>query len=404
MGDWGDDLPFEGVKVLDISQGLAGPYCGEVLAKQGAEVIKVDPPEGDWVRHVGARYGDNTAISFVANVGKRAICIDARSDEGKAVLRRLALQADVLVQNFRLGVAERLGVGADDLMAENPDLIYVSVFGFGHKGDWSRRPATDTILQGYSGLMYMTGAADAPKRLPFPLVDLITGLYAGQRAAAALYRQARGRGGAHLKISLLEAASAFQASPMLDAALQMATGKEPEAGAKLSAPMGVFKTADGYMNLSCVGDAMFQAIGRVLGYPEWTDDPGFATVDQRVARFDEIMAATAAKLATGKRADWLEAMLAEGVLCGPVNTYPELMADPQAAAIGLFDELEAPSLGKTVPVVRLPGDEKAAAPQITPERGDDTVPVLRDAGYSEAEIAKLLAAGAVIDTSEGLPQ
>lgn len=395
MSDRPEDLPFDGLKVLDISQGLAGPYCGEMLAKQGADVVKVEPPVGDWVRQVGQRYGDNTAISFVANIGKRAIAIDAAKSDGKAVLRRLAESADVVIQNFRLGVAERLGVGADDLMAVNPDLVYVSVFGFGHEGDWARRPATDTIAQGYSGLMFMTGGPGDPKRLPFPIIDLTTGVFAGQRAAAALYKQARGRGGSHVKVSLLEAGAAFQASPMLEAALQAAAGEGAQTMNSLGAPMGVFKAADSYLNLSCVGDPMFRAIGRVLGVPAWIDGPDFATIDQRRAREDEITAETAARLATGKREEWIEAFVAEGVLCGPVNTYGELMADPQAAAIGLFDNLDAPSLGAAVPVVRLPGDAPTTVRRHAPETGEDSVAILQEAGYGQSEIEALLASGAV---------
>lgn len=395
MMQFAGSKPFEGLKVLDVSQGLAGPYCAELLGRQGADVIKVEPPEGDWVRDIGARYGDHTAISFVASIGKRAITIDARQDAGKAALRRLAENADVLVHNFRLGVTDRLGIGADSLMAHNPDLIYVSVFGFGDAGPWVRRPATDTIAQGFSGLMHLAGDASGPRRIPFPIIDLVTGLYAGQQTAAALYRQARGHGGSHVTASLLETGAAMQGPPLLEAALRQATGAAPPPAGALGAPMGAFKAADGYLNLSCVGDAMFQGIGRALGVDAWASGEAFATQEERVEGFDKIMAETARRIAGGKRADWLEAFAAEGVLSGPVNTYEDLIADPQASAIGLFDTL-AFAGGLTAPIVRPPGAPPPGDPVAAPTMGQHSIEILRQAGYGQAEIDALLASKAVV--------
>ncbi|MBL6456331.1 CoA transferase [Belnapia sp. T6] len=391
-----EEPPFRGVTVLDVSQGFAGPSCAGMLALQGATVVKVEPPEGDWARHIGARYGDNTAFGLVPNQGKRSICIDAAKPEGRALLRRLALGADVLVQNFRAGVAERLGIGAEALRAEKPELIHVTITGFGTTGDWARRPATDTILQGYTGLMTLVGGAgNPPRRVDFSLIDVVAGVQAAQRVAAALYRRATGRGGARISLSLLEVAAALQAAPILDRALQQAMGDATGPAAPLGAPIGVFATADGHINLSCVGERMFAGIARALGVQTWLEDPGFATAQQRLERAAEINAETARCLPARSTAEWIAAFAREDVLCGPVQDHAALLADPQAAAIGLFASLDLPALGLTVPVPRLPGEAPPAAPRCVPGCGEHSTAILKEAGLTAAEIAALLDCGVV---------
>lgn len=184
-----DDLPFSGLRILDISQGIAGPYCAHILWQQGADVIKVDPPAGDWGRHVGVVRGEHSALSIAYNAGKRGVCIDAATDAGKALLFDLALRADIVVQNFRPQVAERLGVGYAALSARNPALVYVSISGYGAHGPYADHPASDSVMQADSGLMHTNRMADgSPRRIGMLLADAATGLYAAQAAAAALCR------------------------------------------------------------------------------------------------------------------------------------------------------------------------------------------------------------------------
>ena len=186
------DLPYAGLRVLDISQGIAGPYCAHVLWQQGAHVLKVEPPAGDWIRFVGVTKGDHNALAIQYNAGKQALALDARTDAGKKILRGLASQADVIVQNFRPGVAERLGVGYKDLSLEKPDLVYVSISGYGPDGPYADAPATDSVMQADSGLMFSNqDESGMPRRVGLLAADVMTGLYASQGAATALYQRAK---------------------------------------------------------------------------------------------------------------------------------------------------------------------------------------------------------------------
>lgn len=387
--------PFAGLRVLDASQGFAGPSCAAILAAQGADVVKVEPPDGDWARGIGRRHGDNTAFGLVPNIGKRGICLDAARPAGRALLRRLALGADVVLHNFRAGVADRLGIGAADLRAERPGLVHLTVTGFGEAGDWAGRAATDTILQGFTGLMTLVGGAgQPPRRVDFSLIDVVAGVHAAQRVAAALFRRANGGGGATLSLSLLEVAAALQAAPLLDRAVADATGA---AGAPppLGVPIGVFATADGHINLSCISDRMFAAIARVLGQEGWITDPAFATAALRLAHADEISTVTQRVLRGRPTTDWVAAFAGADVLCGPVQDHGDLLRDRQARAVRLFEALALPSLGIEVPVARLPGQPPAGTTLRAPALGEHTRAVLAEAGLEPGEVAALVADGTV---------
>jgi len=390
-----DGAFYKGLRVLDVAQGFAGPYCGSLLAAQGADVVKVEPPGGDWARRTGRQIGNNTAFGLVPNLNKRGVCIDATTKAGRDVLRRLALAADVVIQNFRPGVPERLGIGERQLRPAAPDLVYVSISGFGEDGPWAGRPATDTILQGFAGLMTLNrDSAGTPRRVDFSLIDVAAGVYAAQRAGAALYRRATGGGGAHIRLSLLEVATALQAAPLLDQALV-------EAGAggsqqPLGVPLGMFATADGYVNLSCISDRMFAGICRAIGRIDWLEDPRFAAAKGRLAHAAEITAGVVAALRVQPTASWVEAFAREDVLCGPVQDHAALLSDPQARAARLFGRLSLPGLSATVPVACLPGEVRDDTSfHRVPELGEHTTEVLREHGYTGNEIAELAATGAI---------
>ncbi len=387
--------PLSGIRVLDASQGFAGPSCAGILAAQGAKVVKVEPPHGDWARFIGARHGDNTAFGLVPNLGKHGLCLNAAKPSGRALLRRLALDADVVLHNFRVGVAERLGIGAEELRTRRPDLVHLTVTGFGEQGDWAGRAATDTILQGFTGLMTLVGGSgQPPRRVDFSLIDVVAGIHAAQRVVAALYRRATGRGGATISLSLLEVAASLQAAPLLDRAVAEVMGGDARPP-PLGVPLGVFATADGHLNLSCINDRMFAGIARVLGKEEWVADPGLATASLRLARAAELSGETTRILRMRPTAAWVEAFTAADVLCGPVQDHGALMRDRQARAVRLFNALAIPSLGVEVPVARLPGEMPADTPLRAPAIGEHTLAVLQEAGLSSLEITALLEEGAV---------
>ncbi|GAB3677130.1 CaiB/BaiF CoA transferase family protein [Salinisphaera aquimarina] len=380
--------PYRGVRVLDLAQGLAGPYAAGMLAAMGADVIKVEPPEGDWGRLMGEARNGSSSMSLPANWGKRAICVDARSDEGKAVLHRLAEEADVIVESFRPGVLAKLGLGYERLAAERPGIIVVSISGYGQNGPHARRPGSDSIIQAVSGMASMNrDASGTPRRVGMLAVDMVTGLYAGFAMAGALFEQRASGQGRHLQISLIQAATAFQMTALLQNLM-----RDGQAGTPTTAPSGFFATRSGMMSVTCLRNAMFAKLCDVVGHPEWADDPRFATNNARIENIDALHAAMAVEFRERDRDDWVEQFNAVGVLCGPVNEYADLVADEQVRDMGVFTEVDTPALG-VLPLAGLPGigmtpDQQRPDPPL----GGHTREVLAEAGYNESEIDALLAA------------
>lgn len=383
---------YAGLRVLDVSQGFAGPYCGAILARGGASVIKVEPPTGDWARAIGGAIDGHTAFSLVPNIGKRAICIDGTRPDGREVLAGLAKSADIVIQNFRPGVVERLGIADAQLRPGNPDLIYVSILGFG-PGPYENRPATDTIIQGFTGMMVMNrDGQGVPRRIGMLAVDTAAGIYAAQQAGAALYKRLSGRGGRHIKISLVEVAAAFQAMPIVDAAMHRDRPSPP-----LSVPIGTFATADGHINLSCVSNAMFRGICRALGKADWIEDPRFATGAGRLTHAGDITADVTDILRTRSSAHWLHAFAEQDVLCGPVQDYASFLDDAHVRGLGLKATLQGGAF-EGLPLTQLPGtvtpDSRVAAP---PRLGQHTREILIEHGYSQAAIDRLVQDAAIFE-------
>ena len=275
----GYDAPFAGLKVVDLSQGVAGPYCGMLLAQQGANVIKVEPTgEGDWSRTIGKRYGAHTAYSIPTNFGKRSIALDLKSAEGKEVLWRLIAGADVLLEGFRPGVLDRLGFGYEAVSAREPRILYLSVSGFGQTGPLSGRPAMDPVLQAFTGLMVDNKGEDGiPHRVPFVVIDMSTALYAFQAVSGALYARRDEPRGKRIEVSLLQAASAMQVIRMMMVYLE---GER----VRRAMPSGVFKTADGWLQFLVVRDQQWVACAACWGRPTLAADPRFVDDDARVAQ------------------------------------------------------------------------------------------------------------------------
>jgi len=383
------EFPFEGLKVLDASQGIAGPSAGMMLAQYGADVVKVEPREGDWARSIGSGSERMTSLSIPTNLGKRSIALDLKHAEGSTAFRRLAERADVFIENFRTGVMQRLGFGYADLRVYNPTVIYLSVTGFGQKGPMREQPATDAILQAYTGIMGVNkGVEDGlPHRIECWPIDVVTGVYAYQAVATALYaRRDTGRG-RYIDASLLQGAVGLQMVRVVEHVLS--GGAERAASAF---PVGSFRTADGWMNMSVLKDALWPPFCRIVGRTDWAEDPGLATVAGRRARREEISAYIVPTFASQPAEHWCAQFRAAGILNERVNTYDEMFAHPQTAQAGLYTWIEQQAVGR-VPHPNLPGPQPldaASARAKAPAIGEHTREVLAEIGYADAEIDGLV--------------
>ena len=387
--------PWKDIKILDISQGIAGPSCAQIFAEQGAQVIKVEPPSGDWGRFVGVTAGEQSALSMQYNVGKRGLALDARTPEGRALLQTLALQFDVIVQNFRPGVVERLGMDYETLAAHAPGLVYLSITGYGPDGPYAALPASDSVMQADSGLMHMNRTPDnQPRRVGMLMADILTGLYAAQALSAALYqRQSTGQG-LHIQTSLFESCVAFQAMGLLEHAM---VGAQP-VGA-VSAPNGVFETADGQVSVVVLNDAQFQRFCAAIGREQWCDDPALASNQARMAAKDRLHASVGQVLREASTAFWVAKFGENDVLHAIVRDYESVQSHPQAAHLNLFQTVSQPTVGELMraasPIAAF-RSEGAVAPLI----GEHSVDILRAFGVEQGKIDQLLASNVVKQAKE----
>lgn len=386
-----EGLPYEGLRVFDLSQGVAGPHCGMLLALNGADVVKVEPPEGDWGRALGRRYGDFSAYAMAFNRGKRSLALDLKRAEGRAVVERLVGRADVVLENNRPGVLARFGLDYERVRLANRDVVYVSVTGFGQEGPNRDLPATDSVLQAYSGLMSANrDSAGMPQRIGVLVIDVVTGLYAYQAIATALYRRATRGGGRHVTVSLMDAIGAVQAGKMVEYCLE---GDQGQAGTAAV----TFEAADGYITINTRRDPHFVALCRVLGLDELARDPRFATVAARLEHAAELMPPLRERVRAWSLRDLEAALRAADVLHAPVNDYRRYLDDAHVAATGAVTWTEQPQVGR-IPLHRIPGLPQPApgsAAARSPAIGEHTREVLGELGLSPAEIAALEAAGTV---------
>jgi crotonobetainyl-CoA:carnitine CoA-transferase CaiB-like acyl-CoA transferase len=384
------DRPFAGLRVLDASQGLAGPYCAMLLAQHGARVIKVEPPEGDWSRGIGTRHGDATALSIAANRGKASLVVDLKRPGAAAALRRVAARCDVFLESFRPGVADRLGLGHAALAAGNPRLVYVSVSGYGADGPYAQRAGTDTVLQAFSGMMALNRDGDGrPNRIGFLVVDTLTALYAFQAVSVALYARLAGAPGRHVQLSLMQSAAAFLAPKLVEHAL------EGDAARPLNAPAGVYRTRDGWIAVTLSREAHFAALCRAIGRPDLAADPRHASFQSRADHQAALKAAIGETLAQRDTAHWLERFAANEVMANPVSTLGDWVADPHVRATGAASRVDVPGVGgiawPAIPGVSpvAPGEARAAWARI----GEGGLEALRELGFDEGEVGALRAAG-----------
>jgi crotonobetainyl-CoA:carnitine CoA-transferase CaiB-like acyl-CoA transferase len=380
--------PFAGLKVVDLSQGVAGPYCGMLLAQHGANVIKVEPTgEGDWARTIGRRYGGHTAYSIPTNLGKRSIALDLKPDEGKEALWRLLGGADVLIEGFRPGVLDRLGFGYDAVSRREPRILYLSVSGFGQAGPLSGRPAMDPVLQAFTGLMMDNKGEDGiPHRVPFVIVDMSTALYAFQALSAALYARRDEARGRRIEVSLLEAASAIQVIRMMMVYLEGESVKR-------AMPSGVFKTADGWLQFLVIRDDSWVRFCAAIERPELATDRRFIEGDARALNEAELMAIVRPAIAARPTAHWAERLREADIMHERLNSFREFLGHPQAEAVGLISWLAPEGPPAQIPMANIAGIAPFAggSPRAaTPLLGQHTADVLGEHGFTAGEIASLI--------------
>jgi crotonobetainyl-CoA:carnitine CoA-transferase CaiB-like acyl-CoA transferase len=341
--------PLDGVRVLDLSIALTGPYAAALLADQGADVIKVERPGiGDIGRWVGVAVNGMSALFLVCNRGKRSIAVDVQTDQGRDIVRQLARDIDVVVQNFRPGVIDRLGLGYDDLRSQNPDVVYASLSGFGPVGPYAQKSAYDTVIQAYGGFAASQAdpATAEPQFLRQTAADKVTALYAAQAITAALYARERGAGGQHLHLSMLDAVVSFLwADAAGNEVLLESDGSQPSSFVQTFRPL---RFTDGWGIATPTSDADFAGMCRAFDVDGY-NDPRVATIAQRVQHrelMSELMSRcyeSAAKLSTAEAMERLEQ---QRVPCGVVLSPAELASDPHAQAIELLRESEHPVVGR----------------------------------------------------------
>ncbi|RJF92527.1 CaiB/BaiF CoA transferase family protein [Noviherbaspirillum saxi] len=374
-----------GIKVLDLSRILAGPWCTQNLADLGAEVIKIEHPQrGDDTRGWGPPYlegrgGQNMSSYFMScNRGKHSVCADFSTPEGKNLIISLAKDADVLVENYKPATLARYGLDYKTLSQENPRLVYISITGFGQDGPMSEKPGYDYVFQGMGGLMSYTGHADrmsgaGPLRTGVAVVDLCTGMYATSAVLAALFQRERTNRGTYIDLALLDVAVALNAN---QGANYLVSGANPERSGNAHpncAPYEVFRCADGHMILAVGNDSQFQRFCEVAGVPAWSDDPRFATNSNRISNLPELRKMLTEVFVTRTRDDWAAALDAAGVPWGPINTLEQVFANPQVRHRKLMQHVAHPDFGP-VPMVRNPmlsnEDEREIATPAPPRLGE----------------------------------
>lgn len=394
-------LPLDGIRVLDFTRALAGPYGTQVLGDFGADVIRIEQPpvEGGLISDRGSgvtKMGDESAVFMMYNRNKRSLCLDLRSGSARPILERLIADADVLVQNFRPGIAEQIGISWEHVHALNPRLVYVSVNGFGSTGPWRERQGIDVVLQAVSGMMSVTGEPyGEPLLSGAPIADYAAAMLHVQGTLLALIERERSGVGQHVEVSMLAAtiqSLGHRLGPYL------ASGRNPVRQGSVHAevaPFQSFRTADGYGIGGPMRQKHWPAFCDAIGLPELVDDPRFATNDLRVANKAELGRIVAPRFLTRTSAEWDEILNANNIPFGIVNSFDDIFHSEQVKAIGLLAEVDHPTAG-TIPMVgpaitlsSTPGSVRLAPPLA----GQHTRDVLRQLGYTDDEVDSLFSEG-----------
>ena len=389
--------PLDGIRVIDLTRMLAGPWATMILGDQGADVIKIEAPAGDHTRALGNRGGGLSASFLNLNRNKRSVVIDLKTDEGRDLVRRLATDADVFVQNFRPGVVERLGVGESDIRAVAPDIVYCSISGFGEDGPYAAKPTYDPIIQALSGLTTVQAGADdaRPRLVRTVLPDKLTALTAAQAISSALLGRARNGGGEHIRLSMMDAVLSFLWAS--DMGGQTFVGRAVSNQRAASFIDLIYETKDGHMTVAVMTDREWHGLTRALERPEWRDDPRFASPAMRDRNIDDRLALIQEVLRARTTADWMARLEAESVPCAPALTRNQVIEHPQTLAGGALVETDHPTAGRlrqarvAARFETMTPDEPRGAPRL----GEHTEQVLAEIGVEAGEIARLKAAGVI---------
>ena len=383
--------PYRGLRVLDFGQGVASPYCGFLLAAYGADVIKVEPPEGDWSRRLGTAYGEHSALSAVYNRGKRNLCLDLKNAQALAVAHRLARAADVFIEGLRPGVMARLGLGYETLRRDNERLIYVSISGFGQHGPYAQRPASDSIAQAFSGLISVNVGDDGiPHRVGHTISDVTTGLYAFQAVATALFARAAVGTGRWLDVSLTQSTAAVLGRKLAEHVLE---GGAPRA---LNVPAGTYRTRDGWLMVTLVKEAQYQRLCAELGRDDLATDPRFSDFARRADNAAGLMQELRTVFVRDTTETWLTKLLAADILAERILDPSEWLANPHVGHIGGALCADTPGVG-SIHAARTPGTVGDTETTLAPSAalGQHSRAILREAGYDAAVIDDLIRGGAV---------
>lgn len=397
------NAPLAGIRVLDLSRVLAGPWCTQLLADLGADVIKIERPgTGDDTRHWGPPWhvlnGQKVAAYFLsANRGKRSAAIDFATEEGAALVRRLAGYADVVVENFKVGGLAKFGLDAEALQEANPRLVIASITGFGQDGPYAKRAGYDYIIQAMGGLMSITGKPDSepggePMRVGVAVADLFTGMYTAVAILSALYRREKTGEGAYIDMALFDTQLAMLANQASNALI---SGEDPPRQGNTHpniVPYQTFETTDQRIIIAVGNDRQFARLADMCGHPEWTTDERFATNSARVANREAIVEAVADCVRQRPSGEWLEKLHEAGIPAGPINTISRALADVQAQHRAMVRSVAGtPLVGSPVRI----GGERADSDLPPPALGEHTAEVLQELGISPADLASLRARGTV---------
>ena len=379
--------PYKGLKVIDFSQGVAGPYCGMLLAQHGAEVIKIEPKDGDWARNLGQEYGEHSAFSVAANLGKKSITIDLKNKKSQSILDKIIKQSDIFIEGFRPGVITRLGYDYDRLKKINPKLIYLSISGFGQTGPMSHKPAMDPVLQAFTGFMSENkGPDDIPHRTPVIIFDMTTALYATQLISASLYVRTNEKFGRKIEISLMEAAAAMQS-------IRLMSGYMEGPYTHASSPSGTFKTKDGWIQIIVVKNHEFIKFCNAVGWKKFINDKRFVTNAER-RKHEAILSREVQKLFIKEKTDYWKNLLNDyEVQNEKVQNYKEFIESEQTKALNLISWLKQPTTGTLWPVPNIPGmpkledsDKFSKAPSL----GQHSKEILKSLGYTDSQIENFI--------------
>lgn len=379
----GSGLPgIEGKLVVELAEGIAGPFCGMLLAELGARVVKVEPPGGDWSRTTGPPFLNGESPLYLSiNRDKESVEANLKAPDGLDLVSRLIAKADVVIAGYRPGVAEKFGLGPE-LTSLYPRLVYCTISGYGNRGPMRERPGSDTILQGYAGLMSITGSPDGPPmRVGTALADTSCGIYAALGTLALLLRREHtGRGG-EVDTSLLESLLHLQATTYAGFVAGAIPRRMGTRTGLLAVPAEAFATSDSYVMLSCHGARQWKRLCESVGHPEWQTDPRMASNSDRVENHDYVAETIGAVLATRTLAEWMELFEREGVNAGPIQTFAELAEDPQIAALGLLRAHASEqfgSFGYVAAPITFDATVSADRPRDPPRLGEHTEAILAE--------------------------